>query len=431
VAILLAAVSAGRGQSCKLAEVVQPGDCFRYQIDMKLAGQMKVNKEDKVVPIKLAAAAGHSFPERVLAVAANGTVEKSARLYEKASAVISAGEGRSERTLRPQRRLIVAQRYKDQALVYCPLGALYQPELELTSEHFDTLALPGLLPGKVVKVGETWKLANGVAQALCSFEGMTEQKLVGKLEKVAADAATFSIKGTAAGIELGALVKLKIDATGTFDLKAKRLTALQWQQNDDRDQGPASPAASTEVTVKLSRQAIAQPTGLSDVALISVPRDATPPGPMTNVEYRDPKERFALLHTRDWHLVGATDEHVVLRLMDRGDFVAQLTVTPWTKAKKGEHLSAEEFKKAMYSTSGWRPEREVQAGEVPGEGKWIYRISAEGQLDGVRVLQNFYLVAGPDGEQVVLTFTLSPKQADKLGARDLSLAASVEVPAKK
>jgi hypothetical protein len=54
-----------------------------------------------------------------------------------------------------------------------------------------------------------------------------------------------------------------------------------------------------------------------------------------------------------------------------------------------------------------------------------------GQLDGVPVMQNFYLVPGPDGEQVVVAFTLSPKQADKLGARDISLVTSMEVPAPK
>ena len=100
-----------------------------------------------------------------------------------------------------------------------------------------------------------------------------------------------------------------------------------------------------------------------------------------------------------------------------------------SKAKPGEHLSAEEFKNAMRGTSGWRPERELQSGVVPAEGKYVYRLSEQGLLDGVQVLQNFFLVAAPTGEQVVLTFTLSPKLADKLGARDLSMAASIEVPA--
>ncbi len=116
--------------------------------------------------------------------------------------------------------------------------------------------------------------------------------------------------------------------------------------------------------------------------------------------------------------------------MDKGDFVAQVSVTPWDKANKGGHLSPEKFKKAMDDTSGWVPQRELQAGEVASsDGRWIYRISVLGTLEGESVLQNFYLVAAPTGEQVVLTFTLSPKQADKLGARDLSLAGSIEVPA--
>jgi hypothetical protein len=50
-------------------------------------------------------------------------------------------------------------------------------------------------------------------------------------------------------------------------------------------------------------------------------------------------------------------------------------------------------------------------------------------MDGLAVVQNFYLVAAPGGEQVVLAFTMTPKQADKLGARDLSLVGSLDVPA--
>jgi len=47
------------------------------------------------------------------------------------------------------------------------------------------------------------------------------------------------------------------------------------------------------------------------------------------------------------------------------------------------------------------------------------------------VIQNFYLVAGPGGEQVVVAFTMTPKMAEKLGVRDLSFVASVDVPAPK
>jgi hypothetical protein len=109
--------------------------------------------------------------------------------------------------------------------------------------------------------------------------------------------------------------------------------------------------------------------------------------------------------------------------------VAQVTVTPWTKADQGKHLSPEEFRQAMAETPGWEPDDELQAGEVPAEGgRWIYRISALGELDETKVMQNFYLVAGPEGQQIVLAFTMPPKQADRLGTRDLSIAASIDFP---
>src|SRR5260370_15569986 len=119
--------------------------------------------------------------------------------------------------------------------------------------------------------------------------------------------------------------------------------------------------------------------------------------------------------------------------MNRADVSAQETIAPSTDADKGKHLSPDEFKDAMYGSPGFELKKELQAGEVPSDQKdrWVYRLSAVGELDGVEVMQNCYLIAAPDGEQVVVTFTMTPKQAEKLGARDLSFVGSLEVPAAK
>src|SRR5206468_7046073 len=132
----------------------------------------------------LQARAEHEFPERILAVGAKGLPEKSARVYEAAKAVITVGSDRAEHTLRADRRLQIAQRHNDQALTYAPAGPLLREELSLTSEHFDTLSLTGLLPQKDVEIGTTWKVTDAVAQGLCSFDGLTTQDLSCKLEKV-------------------------------------------------------------------------------------------------------------------------------------------------------------------------------------------------------------------------------------------------------
>src|SRR6516164_1095076 len=107
VGLLLAVATAGQAQSVTLAEPVKAGDCFRLQLDMKLAGEMRIQKEGQVKAIKLEASASHEYPERVLALGAGNSVEKAARVYEVAKAVITVGSDRSERALRPDRRLLV------------------------------------------------------------------------------------------------------------------------------------------------------------------------------------------------------------------------------------------------------------------------------------------------------------------------------------
>ena len=433
VVMLLAGARLATAQTYPLTETVKAGDCFRVRLEMSLGGDIKVSRDGKPVSLPLTAKATHEFPERVLAVGDKGLVEKSARVYEAATATIKVEKDAETKSLRKERQLIVAQRPKDQPLAYSPNGALTRGEVELVGDHFDTLCLTGLLPAKDVAVGDTWKVNNSAAQALCHFDGLTDQDLSCKLEEVKDQVARVSVGGPANGIEMGARVKLKVTATYHFDLSAKRLTWLEWKQTDDRDQGPASPALTATTTTTVTRKPIDRPDALADVALVAVPQDYKVPDNLTVIEYRHPKGKFELNYARDWQEVGEPEGRLILRLMDRGDFVAQATITPWTPADKGKHLSADEFRSAMNDTPGWEPEKELQSGEVPGggEGRWVYRVSMLGKADGMSVLQNFFLVAGPNGDQVVVAVTLAPKKAEQLGSRDLSLAGSIELPSDK
>ncbi len=430
VGSLLALAAPCWAQSAVLTEPIAAGDCFQVQIDMKLTGEMSIVKGNDPLTLKMEAEGSHDLHERVMTLAPTGLVEKSARVYDRAVAVIGVGSDKTEKRLRPERKLIVAHRLRDGLIAYCPTAALTRSEVDVTSDHFDLLSLVGLLPGKEVAVGDTWKLSSAAVQGLCNFEGLTGQTVTGKLESVKDDLAVFIVTGTADGIDMGTLVKLTIAGRGHFDLKSKRLVRLEWNQKDERDAGPVSPATKVETKTTVIRKLIPQPADLSDVALISVPSNEPRPE-QTQLEHRDPKGRFELTYGREWQVVSQNENRLIMRMMDRGDFIAQLTLTPWESAEKDKPMSMEQFRQAMNATPGWELERELQAGDVDktNKTKSIYRLSMLGQLDGIPVMQNFYLVATPEGQQVVAAFTLTPKQADKLGARDLALVTSMEVPA--
>jgi hypothetical protein len=365
--------------------------------------------------------------ERILEAGPEGTASKSARLYKEAKVTISVDENKLDRVLRPERKFMGAQRTRDGVLTFSREGPLTREEADVT-DHFDTLAITGLLPAKEVAVGDSWKIGNGAAQALCHLQGLGEQTLSCKLEAVKDDIATFSIAGTASGIDLGASVKTTIAGAGRFNLKQHRLVAVDWKQSDERGQGPVSPASTAEVVVKVVRDPIEPVNELSDIAV--VPLEARQE--LTDLEIQDAKTPFELRYSREWYLVGRTDAHTVFRLLDRGELVAQLTVAPWQKAAPGKHLSPDEVKSIVANSPGWGQDTLIKAEEVKlPTGQWAYLVAGEGDLGNARAVQYFYLVAGPEGDQAMLTFTMTPAQSQKLGSRDLEVVRGFLLPGAK
>jgi hypothetical protein len=427
---LLALHAPAPAQTVTLAEAPTPGECARYTVELVLGGQMTVTQEGGKQPIKLEARAGHAFTERTLLVD-GGLPSKSARHYGSAGAVAIIAGDRIDRSLPADRALVVAQRSSDGLFCYSPAGPLTRDELDLVTEHFNPQCLAGLLPGKAVNVGDTWSVSNAAAQAACLFDGLVKNTLVGKLT-AAKDSATFTIEGTAEGIEHGAKVSLTVSATGTFDPASKRVIALTWKQKDVREQGPVNPAAEVEATVTVKREFLAQPPKeLADAALAVVPQ-GNPTPLMTHLRHADAKGRYQFVYPRDWHVTGQTDSHLVMRLLDRGEFIAQATVTGWKKAEAGKHTPVEEFKKAVGDSPGWIATRVIEDGELPTDGgRWIYRLVAEGKMENLPVVQAFHLIAGPQGDQAVVTFAMKPEQIKAVGTRDVGLVQAIEFPGKK
>jgi hypothetical protein len=429
VLMLLVGHGTAQAQTVLLAEAPLPKSCFRIELSMELAGKFTLQQEGKALHLKQTASARHVFLERVLE-AKDGLAAKTARLYQAAEATINVDGDTAKRAFRSDRTLLVTQRTREQLLTYCPQGLLTHEERELT-EHFDTLALAGLLPGKDAAVGAVWTIPNTVMLALCDLEGLVSGSLTGKLGEIQGDLATGTVEGIVKGISRGAQVTMEIKARFAFDTKEKRLITVEWQQHDERLQGPVNPALTADVTYKVKRTPIVEPNELGEIALVralSVPSDK-----MSNITYRDPKGRFELQHGRGWHLVGQQDKHLVYRLLsDRGDFVAQATLTPHTKDAPGKMMELDAFGRMMAEAPGWAQDEVLEKlanVEMPAEGGLkVYRVGATGKLGGVPAIQYFHLVAGPKGDQLIVTFTMDPRQAPNLSPHDMTLVRNISFP---
>lgn len=415
-------------QGVMLGEEVKPGDHFRYEIALTVDGKMKVERNGRLDAITLKAKASHTFLERVDAADARGGGGRAIRHYSTATSEAEVASDRSKHELGADRRLVVAQRTTEGSLHFSPDGPLSRDELELVAEHFDTLCLPGLLPAMELKPGDTWKVGADAVQYACLFEGLIKAEVSGKFVEVKDGVAVFTITGTAEGVESGAQAKVAINATGKFDTAAKRITELTWEQTDDRAQGPATPASEVKAVITLKRAALAdEPKELNAEARARVPADGKVPPLLVHLRYADPDGRYQFVYPRDWRIVGRTKDHLVLRLLDKGEFAAQAAITTWKKAEPGKHSEPGEFKKSLTLVPGWIVESILEDGVVPTEaGRWLYRVAAKGKQDGLPVVQTFHLLAGPNGDQVTVSVLVALEKAEKLGARDVALVNAIE-----
>ncbi len=432
--VVAVAVAAGDSRSQLLAveppvnltEKVATDVRTKSTIELDLKGELIFAVDGKKETVRLEARARHMFAERILAVT-DGMPSITARAYSDAVAAVAVSGDKTDRTLPADRRLIVARRNADGLLCFAPAGPLSRDELDLVTEHFNPQCLAGLLPGKAVSVGDTWPVADAAAQSACLLGAVIKAQLTGKLTEVKDNVATFTVEGTVEGVEHGSKVNLGITATGTFDIAAERVTGLTWKQKDEREQGPVSPASKVDATVTLKREAVAElPKELADEVIAKIP-EGDVPAAMTALRHTDSKGRYTLLHSRDWHVTGQTDTHLVLRLLDRGEFVAQATVSVWRKTEPGKHMAAADFKKAVAEAPGWVQTKVLSDGEVAmTAGRWLYRLMAEGKMDELLVVQTFYLLAGPQGDQMGVTVAMKPDQVKAVGTRDLDLVKAIE-----
>lgn len=403
------------------------GDGWHVALDMKLNGKIKLRDAEKLVALDLKATAHHDFEERVLTIS-DGKPTSVGRFYNTAKADITLQDKAIAKSLRSDRRFQAAQLSGDSpTITWSPVGPLTDEELEITGEHLDVLAIHGLLPNKEVAVGEQWDVPLNVAQALAGVDAVITTKLHCKLEKVERNHAVLTLTGDLEGISKGSSLKATMAAGLVYSLESKRFTGCTWRYRENKEQGPLNPACEVETEITATWKHGLALTEVTDGKAATIP--ATPPPALLMLEFRDAANRFAFNYDRQWGVVTKTEKQTVLRLLDRGELIAQLNLTPYQQMKPGEHVSLDDVEKLVNEAPGFKLEKVIEKTAVDASpGFWIGKVSTIGEASEIPMQQVVYAVAGPRGDQVLLSFTVETSQAEKLAGRDLSLVKTVSLP---
>jgi hypothetical protein len=346
------------------------------------------------------------------------------RRYEDLQSEIRVAEHVTTTRLREDRRLIVANGRREGIFFYSPTGPLTAAELELLRAPADGLGLAGLLPATPVAVGETWTPPSWVAQMLTDTEAASKAELSCTLATVEDDTAKVTLDGLVEGASSGSSCNVQLKGFFLFDLKSGRMTRAELDQTEKRSIGPVSPGMKITAKAIVARTVTNDAAGLGDAEAAAVPLE--PPAALTLLRFRAPWN-VELEHDRSWRVFQQSPQVAVLRLLDKGTFVAQCNLAPVRAAAPGEHVTEKQFEDDIRDSLGARLKSIEQRETVPtDDGRFVFRVVAAGRSNDVPVTWIYYLCAAPDGEQVSFVFAVETSLRPKLEPRELAMVKSVK-----
>ena len=137
----------------------------------------------------------------------------------------------------------------------------------------------------------------------------------------------------------------------------------------------------------------------------------------------------ALLHDRHWHMFWEDPKLIVLKRLSGG--AGHCPVQSHARARnagKGRHQDPTQFRDDIRRGLQKRFVRFLGAGEVDGHpaGGFRYKVGVQGREGQLGIVWYYYLVASPEGEQLLATFTLAEDHVKAFGDQDLEMIGSLQ-----
>ena len=366
------------------------------------------------------------FVERVTSIDNEGRPRRSVRQVDQAAATINGEVRPSTSALRAEVATLVADRREALVAVTSSNGPLTRSELELVQEPGDTLALPSLLPSKSVAVGDHWTIGDLAARNLSGYDALATNALEATLEAVDENSARVRLLGTIRGAALGGEGSMACDGSFTFDRKANRVERLTLRRAETRRAGPIEDGLDVKSVLTVVRTSALLASPLDNEAFLA--KLAEPAPGQELLLFNAPDGKYSLLHDRDWHVYWDDSRQAILKRLDRGEMVAQCNLSAGPNAGKGRHQDLKQFRDDLKKALGERFVQFVGQGEVEGApaGGFRYKVTVQGRQGDAGILWHYYLIASPEGDQLIATFTLGLAQQGQFADQDLRLIGSLE-----
>ena len=397
-ALLVPAARTSAEEAVRLHEEFPPGYQYHVSTRVELSGSLTLPPEKGKPAPKPLTVSGESaieYDERVLAPAADGTVDKTARIYRRCELHRTVGGQPQQSGVRPEVRRLVVLRRENIEVPFSPDGPLTWGEIDLVRTDVFTPALVGLLPDRPVRPGDRWPAQRTAIQELTDLERIDEGGVECRLDQVTVldgrRHARVAFSGTVRGTNEDGPNRQQLDGYLFFDLESQHLSYLSLKGiNFLLDKG-GQEAGRVEGQFVLTRRANTAAPDLSAEALRGVVLE--PNDDNTRLLYDNPTLGVRFLYPRRWRVAGVHGRQVGLDGADGSGIL--VTLEPPSRVPTGAQFLGE-----SRTYLGGQKARVLRA-DAPrplrGPPRELEQFGLEVEVLGQRVQMDYYVVRQAQG----------------------------------
>ncbi len=404
------------------------GQIDRVTVVLEVGGHVIGKMEGKVDREKMAVRCDIGYDERTLQTPGD-TVDRcrSARHYRQAAAEVRVGEFSVKPSLPAERRLVIAQTEGPTAVLYSPHGPMTRDELELIDVQGNSLLLDGLLPERPVATGDRWQHGADLMAAMLGLEKVASAEVESTLSQITAGEARIEMAGRVEGAIYGVTTAVDVKARYRFNRQSGRIDWFAMLVTEKRNASPVADGVEATARVQMQIEPQTSPpddaSPLSDAALRDLalqPTDA-----LLRLAYRSAQGDWQFTYDRCWHVYRDHPAGAVLRMMDRGELIAQCNVAGLPKLPADKPVTLEKFQGDVRQALGKSFGKFVEADDWRDDaGQQVFRVTARGTVAELPIQWDYYLLHDRQGRRVVFTFTVEDKLVERLGPADRALVGS-------
>ena len=309
--------------------------------------------------------------------------------------------------------------------MYSPLGPLSQEQLELIEIQGNPALLDRLLPTGEVAVGDQWKHDNRLVAQLFGLDAVQRNDLLSTLRAVESQIVVIDLSGNLRGAIGGVSSDIQVKAKYHFDREHRLIRWLAMTIKENRSIGHASPGFDVTARIRISIDPAEVVDQLRDTALANLDLDAEPGSLM--LEFTSQLGGFRFLHPRSWQVMVDRHDVAVLRMIDRGDLIAQCNASKLPDFPAAKRVSLEAFQADIQRALSNEFGEFVQATQgTSGDGLRILRVVIAGLASELPIQWRYYHVSNGAGRQVSLVFTMDAKLVERFAESDQVIISSFE-----